>query len=118
MRIAEAARQVGVPAHRLRHYEATALVVPDRTPAGYRDYTPAHIERAQQVKALLQTGLTTRDITLMLPCMDSEPAAELCCEVTRARLTESLREIRERRRQLGVTERALAAWLSPDGASS
>ena len=36
MRITEAARQVGVPVHRLRHYEAVALVVPDRTPAGYR----------------------------------------------------------------------------------
>ena len=119
MRITEAARLVGVPAHRLRHYEAVELVVPDRTPAGYRDYTTAHVARAKQVKALLDTGFTARDITLMLPCMRAEPAPGLCCDVTRARLVERLNEISERRRQLQATESALAAWLGsgawPDG---
>ena len=118
MRITEAARQVGVPAHRLRHYEAVALVVPDRTPAGYRDYTPRHIERAKKVKALLDTGFTARDITLMLPCMQPEPAPGLCCDLTRARLVDRLHEISERRRQLQATETALAAWLSREATTS
>lgn len=111
MRISEAAAQVGVPAHRLRHYEATGLVVPDRTGAGYRDYSAEHVARARQVRALLDAGFTARDVTLMLPCMEPRPAPELCCEVTRARLVERLGEIRERRQQLEVTEGALADWL-------
>ncbi|WP_462418821.1 MerR family transcriptional regulator [Kytococcus sp. Marseille-QA3725] len=111
MRIAEAAEQVGVPTHRLRHYEAVGLVVPDRTTAGYRDYSAEQVARARQVKALFDTGFTARDVTLMLPCMESDPAPEVCCEVTRARLAERLGDIRERREQLQTTEDALAEWL-------
>ncbi|MFB6437655.1 MerR family transcriptional regulator [Streptomyces sp. NPDC056411] len=112
MRIADAAAQIGVPAHRLRHYEATALLVPDRSPAGYRDYSPSDIDRGKQIKALLDSGFTAKDVALMLPCMTSDADDERrCCEVTRARLTERLNEITERRAQLQRTERALTAWL-------
>lgn len=50
----------------------------------------------------------------MLPCMQTGPAPDLCCDVTRARLVERLNEISERRRQLQATESALAAWLGGD----
>jgi DNA-binding transcriptional MerR regulator len=45
MLIADAAAQIGVPAHRLRHYEATSLLVPSRSHAGYRDYSDADVAR-------------------------------------------------------------------------
>lgn len=113
MRIADAAAEVGVPAHRLRHYEATGLLVPDRSRSGYRDYSREDVERAKQTRALLDSGFTANDIALMLPCM--QPDAEddrRCCDVTRARLTQRLTEIRDRREQLRRTEEALSPWLA------
>ncbi|MGW3008353.1 MerR family transcriptional regulator [Streptomyces sp. NPDC001219] len=116
MRIADAAARIGVPAHRLRHYEAAELLVPDRSPAGYRDYDPADIDRGKQIKALLDSGFTAKDIALMLPCMTSGTDDDRrCCEVTRARLSERLDEITERRIQLQRTEHALTAWLDTPG---
>ncbi|MFD0772436.1 MerR family transcriptional regulator [Streptomonospora algeriensis] len=119
MRIADAAAQVGVPPHRLRHYESTSLLVPERTPAGYRDYSPHDIARAKQIKALLDSGFTTGDVALMLPCMQPDPDPDpglRCCADTTARLTARLDQIKERRARLEHTERALAAWLNlPNG---
>ncbi len=112
MRIGDAASQVGVPAHRLRHYEASGLLVPDRSRAGYREYTPAHVARAEQIKALLDAGFNTGDITVMMPCLEPNPDDDRkCCSVTRARLTERLHEVRQRRLQLQKTEAAIASWL-------
>lgn len=121
MRIADAAAVVGVPPHRLRHYESTSLLVPDRTPAGYRDYSPQDVAKAKQIKALLDSGFSASDVALMLPCMRPDPDPELrCCAVTTARLTARLARITERREQLQRTERALADWLgviTPDDSS-
>ncbi|MBD0671814.1 MerR family transcriptional regulator [Streptomyces sp. CBMA156] len=115
MRIADAAAEVGVPAHRLRHYEATGLLVPERSRSGYRDYSRADVGRARQIRALLDSGFTASDVALMLPCMQPEPDPEddhRCCDATRARLTRRLTEIRERREQLQRAERALSSWLA------
>lgn len=113
MRIGDAASQVGVPTHRLRHYEASGLLEPDRSRAGYRDYTPAHVARAKQIKALLDAGFNTGDITVMMPCLEPTPDDDRkCCSVTRARLTERLHEVRQRREHLQRTESAIATWLN------
>ena len=111
MRIARAAQEIGVPAHRLRHYESVGLVVPDRTETGYRDYSSAQIERARQVKSLFVMGFTAKDAMLMLPCMTEEPAPNPECAATRQRMKRRLRELTARRRQLETTESALADWL-------
>ncbi|MDH6279884.1 MerR family transcriptional regulator [Prescottella agglutinans] len=112
MRIADAAARIGVPPHRLRHYEASDLLVPARSPAGYRDYSASDIEHGKQIRALFDSGFTASDVALMLPCMaDDSEDDRRCCEVTRARLTERLHEITERRIQLQRTEHALTTWL-------
>lgn len=115
--IADAADAVGVPPHRLRHYEASALLAPERAASGYRLYSPDDIARARQVKALIEAGFSTSDIALMLPCMEPVIDEELrCCAVTRSRLAIRLAQVAERRKQLERTERALAAWLDLDDA--
>lgn len=112
MRIADAAALIGVPAHRLRHYEATGLLVPERSASGYRVYSAGDVDRGKRIKALLDSGFTTADVALMLPCMEPESDDELkCCTVTRSRLNARLEQIRERRAQLQSTERALDEWL-------
>lgn len=113
MRIGEAARQAEIPTHRLRHYEATGLLVPDRSTSDYRDYTPEQVDRAKQIKALLDAGFNTADITLMLPCLT--PTVEddrRCCAITRGRLRRRLQDVQQRRQQLQRTEAAIADWLA------
>lgn len=112
MLIADAAALIGVPAHRLRHYEATSLLVPGRSLAGYRDYDDDDVARGRQIRALLDSGFTTRDVALMLPCMSPDDDDRRGCPVTTARLTRRLEAIAERRAQLEATERALQAWLA------
>lgn len=112
MKIAEAAARIGVPAHRLRHYESTGLLVPERTPAGYRVYSGDDVDRGGQIKALLEAGFTTADVALMLPCVGPDPDDDLKgCAVTRGKLVARLDQIRHRRAQLQRTEIALSAWL-------
>lgn len=114
MKIGEAARKVGIPAHRLRHYEDVGLLTPGRTASGYRSYETADVDRARLITALFATGFSAKDAALMLPCLDTPSADDdrRCCEVTRGKLGARLSEISERRRALQRTEEALTAWLA------
>ena len=51
--IHEAARDTGWSARMLRYVERTGLVVPERSPAGYRLYGPGELQRLRTLKELL-----------------------------------------------------------------
>jgi DNA-binding transcriptional MerR regulator len=57
-----AAAQLGVSAKALRHYEQRGLIVPARSRAGWRAYSPADIVRAARIIALRRLGLTLRQV--------------------------------------------------------
>ncbi|WP_043658178.1 MerR family transcriptional regulator [Nocardia thailandica] len=54
--ISELAGALGVRASTLRHWDATALVVPDRASDGSRRYTPAQVRDARVVHQLRRAG--------------------------------------------------------------
>lgn len=66
MRIGEAAGRLGVATHVLRHWEDACGITPDRTPAGYRDYTEEHVRRLQVVRSCRSVGLGLEEIRLIL----------------------------------------------------
>lgn len=66
MRIGEAAQEAGVATRMLRYYEHQNLVVPGRDSNNYRHYCDEGVTRARQVRALLDAGLPTRLIALVL----------------------------------------------------
>lgn len=72
MQIGELAEHVGASPRSLRHYEQQGLLSPARSENGYRVYDGVEITRAENVKALLDTGLTTADIREYLAerCLD------------------------------------------------
>lgn len=80
MRISALARRTGVSARALRYYEEKGLLVPARTPAGYRDYTEEHVETVRRIRILLAAGLNTDMVREILPCMvaDGEFLAPGC----------------------------------------
>ncbi|MEU6144446.1 MerR family transcriptional regulator [Streptomyces sp. NPDC047081] len=67
MRIGELSRRTGVPTRLLRYYEEQRLLGPDRTDNGYRDYGEAAVRDVQQIRGLLDSGLTTEMIRAILP---------------------------------------------------
>jgi DNA-binding transcriptional MerR regulator len=82
VRIGELAHATGVSASLLRYYEAQGLLSPSRTDNGYRHYDEYAATTVRQVRGLLQAGLPTKEIRLLLPCATSStPELEPCSEV-------------------------------------
>ncbi|MFC8513158.1 MerR family transcriptional regulator [Streptomyces sp. NPDC057257] len=67
MRIGELSRRTGVPTRLLRYYEEQRLLSPERADNGYRDYGEAAVRDVQQIRGLLDSGLTTEMIRAILP---------------------------------------------------
>jgi DNA-binding transcriptional MerR regulator len=70
MRIGELSRRTGVPHRLLRYYEEQDLLHPERDGSGYRRYAPTDVHRVQQIRGLLDAGLTTEIIRRILPFLD------------------------------------------------
>jgi len=69
MLIGELAAKTGMTAKALRFYEqAGVLPEPARTPAGYRDYDPAALDRLAFVRAAQAAGLTLAEVRRSSPC--------------------------------------------------
>jgi DNA-binding transcriptional MerR regulator len=74
LRIGELSRRTGVPVRLLRYYEEQDLLHPERDHNEYRRYANADVYRVQQIRGLLDSGLTTEIIRRILPFLD-EPGA-------------------------------------------
>ncbi|MDN7849480.1 MerR family transcriptional regulator [Burkholderia seminalis] len=61
-----AAAQLGVSTKALRLYEQHGLVMPERTPAGYRAYGPDDLARAADIAALRKLGLSLAQVANVL----------------------------------------------------
>nr|WP_210278055.1 MerR family transcriptional regulator [Phyllobacterium myrsinacearum] len=66
MNPSEAARRLGVSAKALRLYEQRGLIQPLRTQAGWRIYGPTEMDRAAEIAALRQLGLSLAEVTRVL----------------------------------------------------
>ena len=73
MKISEAADAIGAPARMLRYYEQQGLIDAARSANGYRDYSDEQIEHARHVRALVEAGLSTRMIKIVLDIETPEP---------------------------------------------
>lgn len=62
LRIGELAERAGVSTRSLRHYEQEGLLSPSRAENGYRIYDGTDLVRVENIKGLLDVGLTISDI--------------------------------------------------------
>ena len=88
MKIGEVAKAVGAPARMLRYYEQQGLIEASRSTNGYRDYSDEQIEHARHVRALVEAGLSTRMIKIVLNI--ESPAAQGQAAVGNRALAEEL----------------------------
>lgn len=73
MRIGELARHTAVSTRSLRYYEQQGLIRSNRTPAGWRDFDEAMVERVITIQHLFAAGLNSPTIGELLPCLDAPP---------------------------------------------
>ncbi|AKU14807.1 MerR family transcriptional regulator [Luteipulveratus mongoliensis] len=62
MRIGDAADQLGVAAHVLRHWEDVGVLVPKRAASGHRVYDDELVARARLVQVCQRAGLSLKEI--------------------------------------------------------
>lgn len=71
MRIGELAERIGTTTKTLRFYERAGLLPePARTPAGYRDYDDAALDRLTFVRAAQAAGLSLAEIREVIAVRD------------------------------------------------
>ncbi|MFF7242091.1 MerR family transcriptional regulator [Streptomyces collinus] len=108
MLIGEVARQSGVSARMLRHYESLGLVRPsDRRGSGYREYSSDDIRRIFHIESLRSLGLSLREIGRALDDPGFTPSALVgdLIRQTRERITTET-ELLTRLRQIDAAEPA------------
>jgi len=114
MRIGEAAGEAGVPAKTIRFWEEQHMLPPPaRTPAGYRDYNPAIVERLTFIRQAQAAGLTLEHIRQVLDIRDGgDPPCSHVAGLIARRLAEvdaRLAELTHTRDQLVVLAARAAA---------
>ena len=91
LRVAELAAAAGVSSDTVRYYEKIGLLLPaDRTPAGYRIFDPAVVDRLQFIQGAQRLGLTLEDIKNLLAIRDT---GECPCEPAEVLLRRRLADL-------------------------
>ncbi len=108
MTVGQVAQAYGVTVRTLHHYDGIGLLVPSgRTAAGYRLYTPADLQRLQQVVVYRRLGLPLEEVATLL----DDPTSDVTQHLRRQR-----EAVRRRVAELGdlvnAIERALEVQMS------
>jgi DNA-binding transcriptional MerR regulator len=102
----------GVSVRTLHHYDDIGLVVPSvRTPAGYRGYTDADLERLQLVLTYRAAGLPLDEIRALLDDADADVVANL--QRQHALLTDQANRLQDTIKAAEAAE-AQARWGDTD----
>jgi DNA-binding transcriptional MerR regulator len=114
MKIGQVAGRAGVPAKTIRFWEDQRLLPPPtRTPAGYRDYDPAVLDRLAFIRHAQAAGLTLDAIRQVLEIRDGgQPPCVHVTDLIARRLAEvdaRLAELNRTRDQLVVLAARAAA---------
>jgi MerR family copper efflux transcriptional regulator len=121
MRIGVLAEEAGLSTKAIRYYEDIGVLPePPRTPAGYREYPPAAIDRLRFIRAAQAIGLTLGEIREILAYRDRGeiPCAHVVDLITRraAQIDAQITELEAMRADLRRLERR-ARTLRPDECS-
>ena len=78
MNVGEVAALAGVTVRTLHHYDRIGLLSPSgRTPAGYRQYAPADLDRLHQVLLYRELGFPLEEVAALLDDPSADPAEHL-----------------------------------------
>lgn len=110
-RIGEVADRTGFPPSTLRYYEDEGLLpAPERTAAGQRVYSSAHVERLRFMARAKRLGLTLEEIAELARAWDDQPCSsthEQLLGLLDEKLAQARDEIRELTRFEGQLEEVI-----------
>lgn len=98
VQIGEAASQLGVGAHVLRHWEDVGILRPQRSPSGYRRYDDETMQRARMVQGCQSAGMSLDQIRIVLDSSQRGRAAVI--EAQRQRIAHRQIELQRTERFL------------------
>ncbi|KAA5826104.1 MerR family transcriptional regulator [Saccharopolyspora hirsuta] len=107
MRIGELAERTGVSVRLLRYYEEQDLIRPARDELGHRSYGDGSVDRVHKIRGLLDSGIPTRIIRDILPCLDQPGAIHM-----RVVAPEMLANLERERAKIQQRIESLTAHLS------
>ncbi|MEV4668595.1 MULTISPECIES: MerR family transcriptional regulator [unclassified Microbacterium] len=110
MKISEAAAKVGAPARMLRYYEQQGLIAASRSGNGYRDYSEEQVEHARHVRALVEAGLSTRMIKIVLD-IEAPLERQQAVSCSRASAEDLARELRVVENRISCLEKSRDAVI-------
>ncbi|WAP52210.1 MerR family transcriptional regulator [Arthrobacter sp. ATA002] len=96
MRIGELSERTGASVRSLRYYEVQGLLRSERTPSGQRTYSDDAVDYVHLIRLFLASGLPTRKILEMMPCMRSgttTPEQRAMLDGERRRIDEQIAEL-------------------------
>lgn len=106
MLIGELSRLTGVSTRLLRYYEEQELLLPGRDSHGYRSYPEDAPTRVEQIRRLLEAGVSTREIRHLIPCATSEGL--LHCDHSHAVMRDALARLDDQLADLARKRELLA----------
>lgn len=110
MKIGQVADKAGVTVDTVRFYERRGVLPrPERTPSGYRTYTPATVERIVFARQLQQLGFTLDEVVDALHTVDRGNGS---CDSERWRLESVVERIDERIDELRRTKRRVKSVMA------
>jgi DNA-binding transcriptional MerR regulator len=86
MKIGELANRAGVSTRMLRYYESQGLLAAERSANGYRSYQESDVERARTIVSLIQSGLPSKLVQVVLTAQDRPAAWGVSCDLEFAKL--------------------------------
>ena len=117
MKIGRLAELTGIPTRMLRYYEQQGLLASERSPNGYRRYMDSDVEKATRVRALIQSGLSTRMTKIVLDLEDqNERALPVECSAPLAEEppTATWMSVQSRPQSASARRTATIPWSRPD----
>jgi len=113
MKIGEVTARTGIPQRMLRYYEEQGLLASKRTDNGYRDYDEDAVDRARRVRGLIQAGLSTRMVKIVLDleadCRSTQPPS--CTRALAEELAAELQVLDDRMACLSKSRDSVALYL-------
>jgi DNA-binding transcriptional MerR regulator len=112
VRIGEVAERTGVAPRLIRYYEQQGLLTPGRAANGYRSYDEADVDRVVRVAGLVQAGIPTRLVKVLMDAEDAAARHEPTCPLEVAeQLAAELRPIEDRIACLTRSRDTIRAYL-------
>jgi DNA-binding transcriptional MerR regulator len=110
LRIGDVARLLAITPRAIRHYHARGLLpVPPRTPAGYRLYGLADLERLRRILRLQSMGLSLRQIAFILAAAEPDALLHRLLQEREQQLDRQIRDLQQQQQAIQAYLQAGAA---------